>query len=158
MHEWGGEGGRGHRPRGGATHALAPTCTDTETAVETSRDLLSEQNSQTSKGTGRRLWGRREEGGQSLTPSPALLPAWQDAHSVASCLCCSSSDSSRLALCTAACKGAQGTESSWCPAQARPGQGQEPSLTSYCLLRLLMLSSFLSTAAFTLTWEQTRGG
>lgn len=36
----------------------------------------------------------------------------------------------------------------------RHGQGRarEPSLTSYCLRRLLMLSSFLSTAAFTLTW------
>lgn len=51
MQEWGWEGGSGH---GRATRALALMTTETEinteTAVETSRDLLSEQNSQTSKG------------------------------------------------------------------------------------------------------------
>lgn len=46
-------------------------------------------------------------------------------------------------------------ESSRGPAEPQLGRAGEPSLTSYCFRRLLMLSSFLSTAAFTLT--RTRG-
>lgn len=38
------------------------------------------------------------------------------------------------------------------PHRHSQGRARAPSLTSYCFRRLLMLSSFLSTAAFTLTW------
>lgn len=136
MQEWGGKGGSGNRPRPRATRALALTCTGTETAVETSRDLLSEQKSQTSKGhqvsqqghgTRTRLWTTREEGGESVTPTPAPLPARQDGHSVASCRCCSSRDSRRLALCTAACNGAQGRARSARQSRSRAGPGNPHS-------------------------------